>query len=123
MTAHSDDEEKSELIVCDDLDGSWRLAWYFKRDGDIGGHVGETDEGESEPEERDEWECWKASRIAKTFGPERDRNGFYWPTKRGAAAALAAIKVAFTASEGRPMPDWATTALGAGWKPPKGWKP
>jgi hypothetical protein len=60
--------------------------------------------------------------------PEATRWGFQWPTVSAARSALRAVNTArrlarTQAATATPMPEWAMTALAAGWKPPRGWKP
>lgn len=47
-----------------------------------------------------------------------------WETGGGARAALRVAKAAIKANDGkRPLPAWAVSALAAGWKAPRGWRP
>lgn len=57
--------------------------------------------------------------LSKTFV---DGNVFLFETQSSATAALRVAKTALKNID-VPMPSWATQALAAGWKPPKGWKP
>lgn len=55
---------------------------------------------------------------------ETSGGGLCWHTATDAKAALRVAKAAVKAlRECKPWPEWATTALAAGWKPPKGWAP
>ena len=100
------------------------LTWF---DGDEeGGSVGEVAEDGTgkEPKEQAEWEAWTAAKIAREMGATQDRYGLRWGSRAAAANALRAIKLAFKVrAAARPMPDWATKALAAGWKAPRGWTP
>jgi len=115
--------EKATLVIDDD-GYKFRIQWQM--DDDLGGYLGQdvTDGvGEANPKwDRDEWEHWAASRAVKDFpGVQRDSFGFYWETNKEVRAALTLARAAL--KHDRPMPEWAKTALAAGWKAPKGWKP
>lgn len=113
---------KDKLIV-DNIARGWRIVWELE-DGDIGADLNPADckgKAPSSDEERGNWEHHVACETAGTT-PEvlKDDRGFYWETEAQARRALRIIKEAL--KQDRPMPEWAKTALAAGWKPPKGWK-
>lgn len=114
---------KDHLVVHDEGPG-WRISWFIAEDGDIGGCLGQDeDDGLGDPpSNRDVWEHWIASKVAREAktAPVRDYAGFYWETEREAKAVLRQIKEVM--KQDRPLPEWAKTALAEGWKPPKGWK-
>ena len=111
----------SKLVVFDDR-RFWRIGWADESDV-IGTELGQSPEflTEEEPKEREHWECWAAERAAATQKPERDERGYYWDSERDARAVLRVVKAALKAE--RPLPEWAVTALAAGFKAPKGWQP
>lgn len=114
-------------LIVDDLarDGKHRLSWWFE--DDIGGHLGDCDPVDEAAlvnltgEERSDAVMYLTA--LRTNGVERDSLGFYWPSQTSAQNALRTIKLAVKSDAGGPMPDWAVKAIGAGFKPPKGWKP
>lgn len=116
----------SDRLVIEETGGVWRIVWELEDEGDIGAAL-----GESQYTERDlagatggDWEHIKATlAVAATDGVERDSNGYFWETYRGATAALRAAKAALRDKSGKPLPEWAVKALAAGWKAPKGWAP
>ncbi len=116
---------KDKLVLEEDRGGMWRIKWVIAEDdwGDgavLGEGTAKDWEGPA-PTSREDWEHWAAQRAASaTAGVERDQNGFFWESTRDAKAALRVAKEAL--KQDRPMPEWATKALAAGWKPPKGWK-
>lgn len=109
------------LVVFEDRYG-YRIGWEC--DGDTGAVIGQdkSDGTGPAPTDRDAWEVWIASKLAKESGAYRDGAAFCWESKSAALAVLRAIKLQFRNAE-RPLPEWATTALAAGWKPPKDWRP
>lgn len=115
----------SQLII-DDNGYRYRLTWLVG--DDMGGYLGQdtTDGvGEADPTwDVDTWEHWLASRaVLGSTGLQRDDLSFWWETLKGARAALKLAREALKQPRDRPMPEWAKTALEAGWKPPKGWRP
>jgi hypothetical protein len=112
---------KDKLVVECGRGGVWRIQWMFE-DAE-GGYLGQSsDDGDGEPpEDKDSWQHWAASKAAKSApGAERDSISAFWETESQARVALRLAKEAL--KQVRPLPDWAKTALAAGWKPPKGWK-
>jgi hypothetical protein len=100
---------------------SFFIQW--EEDDDLGGYLcqSKTDGMGDPPKDRDEWEHWVASRAVRSApGYKQGSFGAYWESEKEARAALRIAKEAL--KQDRPMPEWATTALAAGWKPPKGWK-
>lgn len=116
------------LVVDDreDRNSRYRLSWYIPEDADIGGSVGDTvfTETDLRTFDADDVDCAIAYLAAsKLDGVQRDHSGFFWESRSKAQAALRIVKSAIAAGADRPMPDWATKALAAGWKAPKGWRP
>lgn len=114
---------KDRLTIMEDH-YTFGLIWIV--DGEEGAEVGDCPiSGRGpEPDDRSDWECWVAERIAAESGAATPRRcyGFRWETRSQATAVLRQIKEAWRHRE-RPLPDWAKQALAAGWKAPKGWKP
>lgn len=119
---------RKPYLVVDDRDGrnwQWRLSWYIPEDEDLGGSLGEFDYTELQKLDPDDHDGLAAYRAVEAIeGVEKDSGGFYWDSRGKALAALRIAKAAIKAgADSRPLPDWATKALAAGWKAPKGWKP
>lgn len=119
---------KARLVVDDSHARNWRyrLTWYLPDDGDMGASVGDHvyKDGDLKTLGPEDVDCAIAYFAAKkTDGVERDHNGFFWESKAMASNALRVVKAAIAAGVERPMPEWAATAIAAGFKPPKGWKP
>lgn len=115
---------KDRLVVVDG-DYRWFLQWYLADDGEMGLSIGELKNKElgDEPEDREDWENWIAHKIAeKSQGVYRQDGVLFWDSRRAAQGALKQIKLAWK-TRVRELPEWARTALDAGWKPPKDWKP
>lgn len=111
-----------DYLVTDDDDGIYRLAWYIAEWRDIGGHVGESEQPDAAPKEKDYWEVWQADRSVKELADGRDSKGYYFDSVSKARAALAAANEGLLSGEA-PLPEWALLAKAAGWTPPEGWKP
>jgi hypothetical protein len=105
------------------------LIWYLADEGDFGGCLdGTHTEKQLAEAHGDDWEAValnvEAGVVAKTMGARKAAQGLVWPSRRAATNALAAIKARVKARrEARPLPEWTTQALAAGWKAPKGWMP
>jgi hypothetical protein len=110
-------------LTVDEHLGYYYLTWYDE-DG-AGGTLGQDSEDGcgQEPEDRESWEHWIGSKVARESGAIQINNGLGlgFETESEAKKALAKIRATFKA--GRGLPDWAKTALAEGWKAPKGWKP
>ena len=101
----------------------YRIGWYLSEDGSLGSALGETPgdyASDVAPLDRGEWESWIAERTAASSKPGRDTFGYYWTSRQEALRVLTAIKAGL--KQVRPLPEWAKTAIEAGWKPPNGWK-
>jgi len=110
-------------FIVDELrHGEYGIGWL--EDGDCDAHLGQSpDDGDGpEPQEREHWEWWKASKIVLDMGAVRSSvsYAYVFDAKARADAALKRIKLEL--AQERPMPDWAKKALDEGWKAPKGWK-
>jgi len=116
---------KPKLIINDHALDKYRLTWQFE--DDIGGNLGDSDYFRERDlpkltgEERTDAISYFTA--GKTDAVEHDSIGFWWPTRRGAADALRAIKLAVKLDSGGPLPEWAIKALAAGFSAPKNWKP
>lgn len=110
---------KAKLEVSQ-MRNAFYLVWC--EDDDTGGFLGQskTDGKGAPPEGREDWEHWAASRAVTPLAQGQDLDGFFWATERGAIAARAVANTAIR--QDRELPEWARTALAAGWKPPRGWK-
>lgn len=99
------------------------LRWVV--DGEEGGTVGEVGTLETDVENaknRDDFECRLVNRMVSEIDEVvRDHVGFYFDSATKAKDVLRLVN--FALKQPREMPDWAKTALAAGWKAPKGWKP
>lgn len=111
-----------DRLVIQEQRGRFTIDWHLAEEGDVGGRLGQsTIDGTGEaPTDRDDYEHWLASKIAKESGAQRDHSGFFWDSHSEAQGVLRKIKEAL--KQDRPLPEWANIALTHGWKPPKGWK-
>ncbi len=103
-----------------------KLIWFLPEDDDFGAVIGDdlyTEQELASAKSDDRPHMIATITAGKTADVERDLNGYHWPTKAKAEAALRAINAALKNDTGAPMPDWAVKASAAGWKAPKGWKP
>ncbi len=119
--------EDGSYLVIDIQDGAHRLAWYLPEEADVGAYVGERQlndaPGETDEERKARWEIMTADAAAKPFSCGVSSSyGYEFETRKQAQLALLAANESLL-NGGAPMPQWATAALAAGWKPPKGWKP
>ena len=94
----------------------WALA-----DGEMGAWLCESKEdGEGPaPKDRGNYEHWLANKLARGLS-DPDSPG-KWEFEAPARRALKVIRTQLALP--RELPEWAKTALEAGWTPPKGWKP
>jgi len=107
----------------DEGSGGYNIGWYFPGDGEFGAYLGDDITSKKpNPDNQDEWENWAATLAVKEAFPDARRGlqGFEFETMKDAKAALRIAKEA--TKQNRPMPEWATKALAAGWTAPKGWK-
>lgn len=117
----------ADKLVVDDSaqDGAIRITWELEEEQDLGRSIGDGyDPDEPEPNREtneEDWENWAAERAALPFRDPGARHvyGFEFATTATAKAALAAIKIRWTAK--RPLFEWEQKAIAANWKPPKGW--
>lgn len=121
----------ADKLVLTEEKYKYRIQWEIHdEDGvdgvDLGGYLCQdpTDGAGQAPMEREEWEHWVASGAVRTTeGFNLDSPSAWWDWWESATHARAALRIAKEAlKQERPMPDWAKTAIAAGWKPPKGWK-
>ncbi len=113
---------KAKLLAVEERDG-FHLQWFFGDED--GGYLGQdpADGTGPAPEDRGDFEHWAASKAIREAYPEVRVGvlGFVFDTATQARTALRIAQGA--AQKERPLPEWARTAMEAGWKPPKGWKP
>jgi len=119
--------DDGSYLEVDEQDGAHRLAWFFPEDEDFGAYVGdrdvsETREGDTDEDKKAKWEIMTADAAAKPFSCGKSSYGYEFETEKKAKLALLAANTSLL-NGGAPMPTWATTALAAGWTPPKSWKP
>ena len=117
-----------------DADGQWldvlegryvTIAWWLPDDDDFGLVIANDDSIDSSGQE-----TAIAVRVCRSFVtsnelemplPEED---FTFPNVRVAKQCLRQINAELHYwKQNKPLPDWAKTALAAGWIPPKGWSP
>lgn len=117
----------ARLVVDDGRDEfNFYIIWEFE--DDTGGTLGDELYSPDRLKNADagDWDHIAATIAAgKTdLVQHNPSDGYYWPTRAAANAALKAIKAALKAGrEAKPWPEWAIKAKGAGWTPPKGWTP
>ena len=97
------------------------IGWYIREEGEYGYYLSTRSQDKEEPSNREDYECWLADRAAAPFADGETDLGCFFETRTTARKALAAVKLAIKVK--RDVPEWAETALAAGWKPPKNWKP
>jgi len=110
-----------KLVVVEDRQAEFRIQWQLDDDiFDTGGFLGQSKREPSNkvPKDQDSREYWAYEKAGFQVIKEGDQDtqghdstGFWWESQSGARTALTRIKAV------------AKTALAAGWKPPKGWKP
>lgn len=118
----------SEKLIIEECNEGYYLVWYFPEEEDLGGCLGDSDYAENslaKSKNQDERETIAAHFAAKALSDFKSpRYGFIFETKSKAKAALTAANAAIKVQRSeKPWPEWAKTALAAGWKAPKGWKP
>jgi len=114
---------KDRLVIDEDRDGKYRIAWFIAEEQETGAALGEHPElldQREPPADRDAWEAWTAENAVASMKSEHDGAGYYWESRSAANDAIRQIREAL--KQERPLPDWARTALAEGWKPPKGWR-
>lgn len=110
------------------------IAWYLVEEADMGGCLGDEKYPKNfVPKTEDSWSCYTATMAVETFAkgldPDQVTQGqnsgvWYFERRTDAVAALRHANIALNLGwHDKPMPDWAVTALAAGWTPPKDWKP
>lgn len=115
----------ADRLVVIERDYIFVIQWELDDGDDLGAILGDSSEDGRgvAPADRGDWEHWAACKALLDMGVER-RNGksgvFFFETQSEANKALKAVKLAL--KQDRPLPEWAKTAIGEGWKPPKGWK-
>ena len=122
-----------KLVVVEDRQAGFRIQWQLDDDMfDTGGFLGQSKREPSNkvPKDQDSREYWAYEKAGFQIIKEGDQDtrghdstGFWWESHLEARTALTRIKAVATALMDVSWPEWAKTALAAGWKPPKGWKP
>ena len=117
-------DEGDYLTLEEGSNDLYRIAWFIREEGDIGGTLGETPIGHSDtrPTEKSEYEVWQADRSVKALADGCDGRGFYFESRKKGLLALKAANDALLSGDA-PWPAWALQAKAAGWTPPEGWKP
>jgi len=118
----------SEKLIVDECPEGYYLVWYFPEEEDTGGFLGDADYAEgslSKAKTQEERETIAAHFAVKGLCDFKSSSyGFIFESKSKAKAALTAANAAIKVQRSeKPWPEWAKTALAAGWKAPKGWKP
>jgi len=111
----------AELVI-EEIGNIFYLCWEDE-DG-VGATLGDDPEDGTgpAPSDLDEYEHWLACNVAPTTGGcINGPRGYAWETLHEAKQACRAINIRLKLPRG--LPTWAQTAINAGWKPPKGWKP
>lgn len=111
----------TDRLVLDEEKYQFRIRWEC--DDDLGGYLcqDKSDGKGAAPKEREAWEHWAASKAVRSApGVQIDSCSAWWESKNEALGALRIAKAAL--KQQRPLPEWATMALAAGWVAPKGWK-
>lgn len=113
----------------------WQLAWWLPDEGEYGGFLGDCDLTTFNQYccmRDEEIRCLpdKDSREEAFFCREaaglqsRGERTLYWDSEQDAKEALRQLLARWKVfCDGTEWPQWAKTALEAGWKPPKGWTP
>lgn len=116
---------KPRLFIDDDR-SYYRITWYLPDEGDHGATLGESRYTRAHLERAkcdDDWEHIAATiAVSEAPGVQRDRDGYYWESRKDAVAALRTANTVLK-NRKKPWPEWALQAQAAGWKAPKGWKP
>lgn len=119
--------EDGSYLGIDEQDGAYRIAWFIPEDGEFGAYVGDRDLSEemgsgTDEDKKSMWEVMTADAAAKPFSCGKNSYGYEFENEKQAKLALLAANTSLLTG-GAPMPEWATKAMAAGWKPPHGWKP
>ncbi len=116
--------EDGSYLEIDESDGMCRIAWLV--DDDIGAVTGDRvlkdNPNDTDEDRKSTWEMMTADNAVRSFAGGKNSGGFYFSTRKQAQLAMLAANESLL-NGGAPMPQWAVSALAAGWKPPKGWKP
>ena len=102
---------------------AYRICWVV--DGEEGAWLGDYLYPQHNPTFHDDNEHRVATEAANQAGGcEIENFGLRWESKARAQEALVSARAALKAARSsKPYPEWALTALAAGWKAPKGWVP
>ena len=118
----SDERERIGIYwECYDEELGWELGAALGERLDVSGIIGV-------PRlDRGDWEWVTAETAAAEFCKEHGvlhsaRGPWEFDSFSQAKKCLRHVKLALKQDQGRELPEWAKTALAAGWKPPKGWK-
>lgn len=116
----------SDTVTIESRDAyTYYLQWIT--DGEEGACIGDELYDAADLAKADKDMRWFVAATIAVAGmkpkPERRKGGygFEFDSKTRAKEALRLAKAA--KNHPYPMPEWATQAIAAGWKAPKGWKP
>lgn len=116
------DDEGNHLVVESLLPDQWAIYWFVVSEDDLGMAIGE--DGNDTNEGHVIGTALSMFCAANRLDQPKPHRRYVFPSERLAKAALNSINAALNSSAmNSPMPEWAQTALAAGWTPPKGWKP
>lgn len=120
------DKEGNHLAL-DERAGKVQIGWFLADEQDFGAYLGEEIPAPKPPKkEKERFEARELRAAFQAVAPFAfsggDGSPFLFETEREARRALQAANAALLGLK-EEWPSWATTALAAGWKPPKGWKP
>lgn len=122
---------KDRLIVADARSGCYAIAWHLADEGDTGAAIGEYEPLDDDPRGTPDERLFRlAERVVARLAAEdldgirRFRGVWEFESEAKAQKALRQINAEWKVLKaGTPWPDWAHTALAAGWRAPKGWTP
>ena len=100
----------------------YRICWMLDSGTEQGATLGEGGDEELETGDDDPEYQLSLKAAKQTQGVQRDFDGYFWETKKDASDALKFIKKVLKNPSQDDWPEWAKTALAAGWQPPKNWR-
>lgn len=121
------DADGQYLALCDEKYVT-TIAWWLPEEQEFGLVLANTAREEHTALDGEETTiavdvCRKFFKDNKLDMPVLGRD-FTFDARSSATKCLRLINAALYAwQQKKPWPDWATRAYGAGWQPPKGWKP
>jgi hypothetical protein len=115
-----DDVDDVTLEIVDDVGyfPCYHIAWMDPEDG-AGECLGEDQVDDGDEHDDDHSVATDAAQQHPMAG--QDDRGYFWDSKKSVTIALRAARAAVKAFRiGKPLPEWAITALAHGWTQPKG---